>query len=108
MMALIRKEITALDNFYESLRWSKPGMAALMHDDLVKVTLGGASGNHIPYYPAVIRLRQQCLSLSTGMAKMFDYVLTHELGYSLEHIEQLRQTEVALETVRNSRRIHGV
>lgn len=96
------------DNFYETLRWSAPGMLALMHDDLTQVAVGGLTGNRAPCYSAVLRLREQVHSLPTPMALILDRILTQDLGYSLSHIEQVKQTQIALERARSSRRIHGL
>jgi len=100
--------ITVFDNFYESLRWSNPAMLALMHDDLKHVALGGISGNRELHYSAVIRLRERAQSLPTPMAKILDHILTVDLGYSLTHLEQVRQTSIAMNGARRSREIHGV
>lgn len=100
-------DIRVFDNFYESLRWSSPGMLHVMHDDLTEVAIGGLTERRTPAYSAVVRLREQVLSLPTPMAKILDHILVVDLGYSLEHIEQVRQTNIALNRARSSRQIHG-
>lgn len=74
-----------LENFYESVQFQNPAMAHLMHADLMKVGLGGISGNRLPAYEAVIRLRRRAEGLPVPFAHILDYAL-EDLGYVLEHV----------------------
>lgn len=101
-------DIRVFDDFCESLMWSRPGMLHVMHDDLTQVALAGMTERRTSAYPAVVRLREQVQSLPTPMGKILDHILVTQLGYSLDHIEQVQQTRIALANARTSRRIHGV
>lgn len=97
----------SLTNFYESVQHMNPALAMVMSDDIRTVALYGLAGDRTRAYDAVIRLRARADALPIVFPRILDHAL-EDLGYSLLDVMQTQQTNLALERVRRSRRIHGI
>lgn len=97
----------SLTNFYESVQHRNPALAMVMSDDIRTVALYGLAGDREQAYDAVIRLRDRADSLPVVFSRILDHAL-EDLGYSLLHVIQVQQTNLALERARSSREKHRI
>lgn len=71
----------SLKNFYESVKFSNPTLAARMSEDIVDIALYGLADDKAPAQAAVERLRQKARDLPEVHRRVLESALT-ELGYS--------------------------
>lgn len=72
----------SLSNFYESVKFSNPRTAALMHSDIVTVAMHGlAASKSEDATEAADRLRRQALDLPEILSRVLANALS-DLGYS--------------------------
>lgn len=72
----------SLSNFYESVKFSNPRMAALMHDDIMVVAMYGLSDfKSEEAQEAADRLRRQAFNLPAVLGRVLENALS-DLGYS--------------------------
>lgn len=73
------------ENFFESVQYSDPAFAELIHDDMVTIALGGISADRTSAYEAVRRLRARVDRLPMIHVRILDNAL-EELGYDFKDI----------------------
>lgn len=71
----------SLNNFYQSVKFSNPRLAALMSDDILTVALYAVGADKAPAQEAADRLRQRSLDLPEVLRRVLENALT-DLGYS--------------------------
>jgi hypothetical protein len=71
----------SLNNFYRSVKFSNPRMAALMADDVIEVALNALSDDKSDGQVAAERLRQKAQELPETLTRVLENALTG-LGYS--------------------------
>jgi hypothetical protein len=72
---------TSLNNFYRSVQFSNPRIAAAMSEDIVTVSLYGLGGDKSLAWGAVHRLREQAFDLPEIQRRILNNALA-DLGYS--------------------------
>lgn len=70
-----------LANFYESVKFQSPGMAAALEADIVLVAMYGLAADKSPATEAAERLRQKALHLPEIHKRVLDMALA-DLGFS--------------------------
>lgn len=71
----------SLNNFYQSVKFSNPRLAALMSDDVLTVALYALSEDKSSGQGAADRLRQLSQDLPEALRRVLEGALT-DLGYS--------------------------
>lgn len=70
----------SLNNFYQSVKFSNPLLAARMSDDIVNVALNALSFDKTPGNESARRLREQSQELPEALRRVLDNALI-DLGY---------------------------
>jgi len=70
----------SLNNFYQSVKFSYPRLAALISDDVITVALYGLAADKTPAQEAVDRLRLQTRDLPVALQRVLENALV-DLGY---------------------------
>lgn len=71
----------SLNNFYQSVKFGNPMLAALMSDDVISVAMNALSDDKTEGQKAADRLREKSTNLSEILRRVLETALT-ELGYS--------------------------
>lgn len=72
---------SSLHNFYASVQFSYPTLAAAMSEDILDVALNSLSNDKSDGQPAADRLRRNSANLPEVLRRVLDNALT-EMGYS--------------------------
>lgn len=71
----------SLRNFYTSVQFSYPTLAAIISEDVISVAMNALSLDKSHGQPAADRLREKCTNLPELFRRVLDSALT-DLGYS--------------------------
>lgn len=71
----------SLNNFYQSVKWANPTLAALMSDNVIAVALYALADDKSPGQISADQLREQASELPEVHRRVLESALT-DMGYS--------------------------